>query len=162
MVGSYATTAGVLSLPVLFFMMIVLTFGECMFRHHGHREYIYLVHEAESPQGNEGNVPRGYGTFDGFSGAQPAAECRDNVEDDGYVVSSRNRSHSAVDQFQHTHRRIEPLVRPGTANTASTGHRTIMLYGESGEGQAKLIERDSNGQLLVVKTIMQTLSLIHI
>ncbi|KAI7172518.1 hypothetical protein KC352_g24745, partial [Hortaea werneckii] len=35
-------------------------------------------------------------------------------------------------------------------------HRTIMLYGESGEGQAKLIERDSNGQLLVVKTIMQT------
>ncbi|GAB1728121.1 hypothetical protein NU195Hw_g6073t2 [Hortaea werneckii] len=31
-----------------------------------------------------------------------------------------------------------------------------MLYGESGEGQAKLIERDSNGQLLVVKTIMQT------
>ncbi|KAI7085796.1 hypothetical protein KC356_g5604 [Hortaea werneckii] len=62
MVGSYATTAGVLSLPVLFFMMIVLTFG----------------------------------------------------------------------------------------------HRTIMRYGESGEGQAKLIERNSNGQLLVVKTIMQT------
>ncbi|KAI7493300.1 hypothetical protein KC367_g8660 [Hortaea werneckii] len=31
-----------------------------------------------------------------------------------------------------------------------------MRYGESGEGQAKLIERNSNGQLLVVKTIMQT------
>ncbi|KAI7419952.1 hypothetical protein KC332_g1167 [Hortaea werneckii] len=116
-VGSYGTTAGVLSLPVLFFMMIVLTFGECMFRHHGSREYIYLVHEADSPQGNEANVPRGYGTFDDFSGVQPAAEREENVED---------------------------------------GHRTIMLYGESGEGQAKLIERDSNGQLLVVKTIMQT------
>ncbi|KAI7281253.1 hypothetical protein KC345_g4256 [Hortaea werneckii] len=62
MVVFYATTAGVLSLPVLFFMMIVLTFG----------------------------------------------------------------------------------------------HQTVMRYGESGEGQAKLIERDSNGQLLVVKTIMQT------
>ncbi|KAI7234985.1 hypothetical protein KC330_g4543 [Hortaea werneckii] len=30
-----------------------------------------------------------------------------------------------------------------------------MGYGESGEGQAKLMERNSNGQLLVVKTIMQ-------
>ncbi|KAI7299666.1 hypothetical protein KC315_g17521, partial [Hortaea werneckii] len=156
MAGSYATTAGVLSLPVLFFIMIVLTFGECMFRHHGNREYIYLVHEADSPQRNEANVPRSYGTFDGFSGVQPAAEREDNVEDEGYVVSSRNRSHLATDRFQPTHRRIEPLARPGTANTASTGHRTIMGYGASGEGQAKLIERNSNGQLLVVKTIMQT------
>ncbi|KAI7198684.1 hypothetical protein KC316_g3571 [Hortaea werneckii] len=155
MAGSYATTAGVLSLPVLFSIMIVLTFGECMFRHHGNREYIYLVHEADSPQRNEVNVPRSYGTFDGFSGVQPAAEREDNVEDDGFVVSSRNRSHSAINRFQQTHRRIEPLVRPGTANTASTGHRTIMGYGQSGEGQAKLIERNSNGQLLVVKTIMQ-------
>ncbi|KAI7213350.1 hypothetical protein KC333_g6628 [Hortaea werneckii] len=135
--------------------MIVLTFGECMFRHHGNREYIRLVHEADSPQGNDANVPRSYGTFDGFSGVQPAAEREDNVEDDGFVVSSRNRSHPAINRFQHTHGRIEPLVRPGTANTASTGHQTIMGYGESGEGQAKLIERNSNGQLLVVKTIMQ-------
>lgn len=156
MAGSYATTAGVLSLPVLFFIMIVLTFGECMFRHHGNREYIYLVHEADSPQRNNANVPRGYGTFDGFSGVQPAAEREDNVEDEGYVVSSRNRSHLATDRFQPTYRRIEPLARPGSANTASTGHRTIMGYGASGEGQAKLIERNSNGQLLVVKTIMQT------
>ncbi|KAI7546223.1 hypothetical protein KC331_g5751 [Hortaea werneckii] len=156
MAGSYATTAGVLLLPVLFFIMIVLTFGECMFRHHGNREYIYLVHEADSPQRNEATVRRGYGTFDGFSGVQPAAEREDNAaDDDGYVVSSRNRSHSAINRFQPTHRRIEPLVRPGTANTVSTGHRTIMGYGESGEGQAKLIQRNSNGQLLVVKTIMQ-------
>ncbi|KAI7157115.1 hypothetical protein KC349_g5841 [Hortaea werneckii] len=118
MAGSYATTAGVLLLPVLFFIMIVLTFCECMFRHHGNREYIYLVHEADSPQRNEATVRRGYGTFDGFSGVQPAAEREDNADDDD-------------------------------------GHRTIMAYGESGEGQAKLIERNSNGQLLVVKTIMQ-------
>ncbi|TKA31145.1 hypothetical protein B0A50_02114 [Salinomyces thailandicus] len=113
-----------------------------------------LQHLRSSGDLDTGDLDTGlggdYDTFSGFSGVHLGAYHNSDHSSSPFV-SSQSLSGSPIDTIVDAYNLSN--ARPGTANTASTTHETIHYFNETGEGQAKVIERTTTGELVVVKTI---------
>ncbi|KAK5121883.1 hypothetical protein LTR85_004454 [Meristemomyces frigidus] len=168
-----ASTVLILAMPFVLGIMIALTCGELFNRRTTYRRQDALLarpprfaREARDRARKRAwpfNAPRahpttdeeagsshGYGTFDGFDGAQPAAY--NDIETD---TDFNRRSPPSVHGSSLTPSQDEQLTNNNRIPPPRhlPDHELVRHFAESGEGQAKLVKLRETGELLVVKTI---------